>query len=359
MARQSWYLSPYKLCFCGVCACLACNRRAITDGDVIWSALLTLFSVVLATWAYYRWFVTQTEGFVSQKRELNEDYCLVDEAGNCKAFTESRLSQQSGDMYEKAISAIFSSNGPWKLHAKTQQDTRESSRLENSKTSVATVLRRNVSDRAGAGMERKGTGKSEAEVDTVYNGSFKTFAESISQLSNVMVSATCEEVVKVLVERCSDSRFVAMKLYQIELQSCLLARGGYLKRATTAERVELEPRTTGFAIIFNRAALQCNVSKLAEDFKLEKFLELLSVGRLHMAYFQSDAAVPTALSMARKAEDKAREAEDKANKAEDKAREAEDKANKAEDKARRGRGQGEQGRGQGEQGRGQGEQGTG
>ena len=335
MARQSWHLSSYTGGFCGVCAILACYSRAVTHGDAMWSALLTFFCVVLATWAYGRWFVKQTEGFSPQKRELNKDYCLVDEQGNCRPFSDtSYISQQSGEMYEKAISTIFNSNGPWMLHATTTQDQKEKNRLNKSKNMIADFLRKNVFDRAGAGMQKKGTGSEQAEVDTVYNGSFKAFAESISQLSKVMVQATCKKVEKVLVECCSDCRFVAMKLYQIEIQSCLLARGGGLTRDGDKMRVDLQPETTGFAIIFNRAALQCNVPKLAKDLNLANFLQLLETGKLHIAYFQSEAALPAALSMARDADQKASDADQKARDADQKARDADQKARDADQKAR-------------------------
>ena len=318
MARQSWHLSSYTGGFCGVCAFLACYSRAVTHGDAMWSALLTFFCVVLATWAYGRWFVKQTEGFSPQKRELNKDYCLVDEQGNCRPFSDtSYISQQSGKMYERAISAIFNSNGPWILLAKTKQNKRERNRLNESKESVADFLQKTVFLRAGAVMQRKGTGFEKAEVDTVYNGSFKAFAESISKLSKVMVRATCEKVEKVLVECCSDCRFVAMKLYQIEIQSCLLARGGGLTRDGDKMRVDLQPKTTGFAIIFNRAALQCNVPKLAKDLKLANFLQLLETGKLHIAYFQSEAALPAALSMASEANKRVKELEEKLSQGEE------------------------------------------
>ena len=178
-------------------------------------------------------------------------------------------------------------------------------------------------------MEKKGTAEQEAEVDTVYSGSFKNFAESISKLSEVIVGATCTKVKQVLVEICSDSRLVAMKLYQIEIQSCLVKRQGYLVDMAD-QRQMLTWNETGFAIIFNRAALQIETEKLAEEFGLTNVQRLLKEKKLHIAYFQSEAALPAALSMAREAEKKAGEADKKAAEADKKAAEADKKAAEAD-----------------------------
>ena len=125
------------------------------------------------------------------------------------------------------ISCMIGSGGPRTLRANLFQDPKEQDRLKTCKEAVARFLRETVSDHIGDGMRSRGVGEEEAEVDTVYNGSFENFAAKVERLSTVKVSATCANVQRVLVEICSDSRYVAMKLYQIEIQSCLVARKGF------------------------------------------------------------------------------------------------------------------------------------
>ena len=215
-----------------------------------------------------------------QKRELDTTYCLRDKDGTLKPF--SSVSQISGrsydsyDSYEGMLSLIFDSGGPRTLRAVEHQDAQERERLEKSRNAVASFLQKNVSDHAGKAMTEKGVAEEQAEVDTVFIGCFEAFAESIEKLSEVTVSATCAEVQHVLVEICSDSRFVAMKLYQIELQSCLVARQGYLvDEANALPRQRLTAQTTGFAIIFNRAALQIDTEELVRKLDLTNVLQLL------------------------------------------------------------------------------------
>ena len=209
------------------------------------------------------------------------------------------------------ISCMIGSGGPRTLRATLFQDPKEQHRLKTCKEAVARFLRETVSDHIGDGMRKKGVGEEEAEVDTVYNGSFENFAAKVERLSTVKVSATCANVQRVLVEICSDSRYVAMKLYQIEIQSCLVARKGFLARddARQLEPVELQPSTTGFAIVFNRAALQVDTESLAERLGLQNVLGLLKNKKLHVVYFQAEAALPAALEEASKAMQKAETAE--------------------------------------------------
>ena len=248
-----------------------------------------------------------------QKRKLNPAYCLRDKDGTLKPF--SSVSQISGRSYEGMLSSIFDSGGPRTLCAVQHQDAQERERLEKSRTAVASFLQENVSDHAWKAMTEKCVAEEQAEVDTVYNGSFKAFAESIKKLSEVTVSATCAEVQKVLVECCSDCRFLAMKLYQIELQSCLVARQGYLLE--DLPRQQLTAQTTGFAIIFNRAALQIDTEKLVIQFDLRNVRQLLQEEKLHIAYFQSEAALPAAVSMARDADQRVKELEEKLSQGEE------------------------------------------
>jgi len=252
-----------------------------------------------------------------QERELNPAYCLIDEDGTLKPF--SSASQMSGRSHENMISKIFDSGGPRTLRAVEHQNRQERERLEKSREAVALLLQKTVSDHAGHAMMKKGVAEERAEVDTVFIGCFEDVAKRTSTFCNATVSATCAEVQHVLVEICSDSRFVAMKLYQIELQSCLVARQGYFsEEANPLSRQTLIAQTTGFAIIFNRIALRMKTEELAKEFGLKNVCQLLQEGKLHIAHFQPEAALPGALSMARDADQKAREASQKVRELEDK-----------------------------------------
>ncbi|CAJ1388439.1 unnamed protein product [Effrenium voratum] len=244
-------------------------------------------------------------GKPARERQLDETYCLVGEDGRPKPF--SSVSQISGGDYEGMISRIFECGGPRMLLKIEPQDPKERQRLETCRETVARFLQETVSDHIGDGMRSRGVGEEEAEVDAFYDGSFENFAAKIQGLSEVKVSATCANVQRVLVEICSDSRYVAMKLYQIEIQSCLVARKGFLARddAGQLEPVKLQPDTTGFAIVFNRAALQVDTESLADRLGLQNVLGLLKNKMLHVVYFQSEAALPAAMKMASKAMSKA------------------------------------------------------
>ena len=108
-------------------------------------------------------------------------------------------------------------------------------------------------------------------------------------------------------EVCSDSRLVAKKLYQIEIQTCLVQRRGFLvgDAKCDLEPVELDAKTTGYAIVYNRAALQIETEELARRLRLDNVLGLLAEQKLHIVYFQSEAVLPAALTMAREAKEKA------------------------------------------------------
>ena len=254
-----------------------------------------------------------------RERVLDETYCLIDNDGSLRPF--SSVSEISGQNYEQMISTICCSGGPRILRAIVRQQDEERIRLAACKQAVANYLQ-SVFDHGGPEMRaRGGDGEMEAEIDTFYNGSFKEFAEHINQLGTVKVSATCANVAKVLVEVCSDSRFVARKLYQIEIQSCLVQREGFLVRDDphNLESVQLDVETTGYAIIYNRAALQIETEALARKLGLSNVLGLLEQQRLHIVYFQSEAVLPAALHKARQAADEARQAADEAKLATQKA----------------------------------------
>ena len=74
----------------------------------------------------------------------------------------------------------------------------------------------------------------------------------------------------------------------------------------------LSRRLQAFAIVFNRAALHAQTENLARRLGLKNVLGLLGNNKLHIVYFQSDSAMPTALARASKAMEKAEIAEQKA-----------------------------------------------
>ena len=247
-----------------------------------------------------------------QKRALDETYCLIDNDGNPRPF--SSVSEISGKNYEQMIFKICCSGGPRILRAIDNQPEEERTRLGACKQAVADFLK-SVSERAGEEMRAKGgVGEMEAEIDTVFDGSCKDFAENISDLSTVKVNATCANVAKVLVAVCSDSRLVAKKLYQIEIQSGLVQRRGFLVRDNkrNLDAVQLDAETTGYAIVYNRAALQIKTEELAGRLGLKNVEDLLKEQKLHIVYFQSEAVLPAALHKARQAADEARLATEKA-----------------------------------------------
>ena len=251
-----------------------------------------------------------------QKRALDETYCLIDNDGNPRPF--SSVSEISGKNYEQMIFNICCSGGPRILRAIDNQPEEERTRLGACKQAVAEFLK-SVSERAGEEMRAKGgVGEMEAEIETVFDGSCKDFAENISDLSRVKVNATCANVAKVLVEVCSDSRLVAKKLYQIEIQSGLVQRRGFLVRDNkrNLDAVQLDAETTGYAIVYNRAALQIKTEELAGRLGLKNVEDLLKEQKLHIVYFQSEAVLPAALTRASEAKEEAREAKEKADKLE-------------------------------------------
>ena len=203
-------------------------------------------------------------------RELDLRFCLVDEKGNPKAF--SSITQSSGENDEKMMRSVFGGSGSRDLLAEERQETQEQYRLLKCRDETATLLEKTVSRSAGDGMRKKGSGKEMAEIDTVFEGSFETFEDRFGKLGRFIVKAM-GQVNTVLVEICSDSRFVPMKLYQLEIQSCLVARRGYLvDKAPPWKRTPLDSKTTGFAMILNRAALRICVPQLAEDLGLANVL---------------------------------------------------------------------------------------
>ena len=266
-----------------------------------------------------------------QKRPLNEAYCLVDDNGEGKPF--SSITELSGKQHETMISNVFCSGPARMLWAVKLQSLEEEGRLQRVRDAVADFLEVHVSDAAARGMRSKGVGTAQAEVDTVYAGSLEEFAESIAEMSQIIVRSTCRGIEHVLVEACSDSRLVAMKFYQIEIQSSLVKRQGFLARDRDLEPIQLQPETTAFAIIFNRAALRIQPQELAESLGLTEVAGLLEEKKLHLVYFQSDAALPAACKIASKAKEEASKAKEEASKAKEEASKAKEEASEAKEKA--------------------------
>ncbi|CAE7840265.1 unnamed protein product [Symbiodinium necroappetens] len=207
-------------------------------------------------------------------------------------------------MYE-VLQQVLPSSSRRKLMAGSIQDREEEDRLTICKQKVAHLLQLIVSDTAAVSMQRRGHGQSEAEVDLVFQGSFEEFDNKFGQLGEVNFKGSCEMVRTVLVEICSDSRFVPMKLYQIEIQSCLIARAGKL------DGTALQPDATGFAIVFNRAAIHIGTHELVNELGLVNVQSLLDNQKLHIVYFQAEAVTPAAMKIASDAKAEAKEAKEK------------------------------------------------
>ena len=186
-------------------------------------------------------------------------------------------------------------------------------RLEACREAVAEFLRIRVSDKVASDARQRGIGAQEMEVDTVFEGSFK--ALTLKKLGGqIHTPGTCDEVAMVLVEICSDSRFVATKLLQLEIQCSLLTRGGFLVRDAkrSYDSFQLDQKKTGFAIVFNRAALQIVIREVVEHLKFTNISNLLVEGKLQIIYFQAETGVPAALQLAVEAQNNAVEAQNNA-----------------------------------------------
>ena len=238
---------------------------------------------------------------VQEKPVLDPHYCLVDVSGNLKPFSVSHISQVSGRTYEACVSAIVTGMQSRKLRAVQQQTQEDKIRLEACREAVAEFLRIRVSDEVASDARQRGIEAEEMEVDTVFQGSFKALTCQLKQLGGrIHTPGTCDEVAMVLVEICSDSRFVAMKLLQLEIQCSLLTRNGFLVNDETRgyEAIQLDQEKTGFAIVFNRAALQFAIREVVERLEFTNISNLLKKNKLQIIYFQAETGVPAALQLA-------------------------------------------------------------
>lgn len=238
---------------------------------------------------------------VPEKPVLDPHYCLVDVSGNLKPFSVSHISEVSGRTYEACVSAIVTGMQSRKLRAVHQQTQEDKMRLKACREAVAEFLRIRVSDKVASDARQRGIEAEEMEVDTVFQGSFKALTCQLKQLGGrIHTPGTCDEVAMVLVEICSDSRFVAMKLLQLEIQCSLLTRNGFLVNDETRgyEAIQLDQAKTGFAIVFNRAALQFAIREVVERLKFTNISNLLKKNKLQIIYFQAETGVPAALQLA-------------------------------------------------------------
>ena len=188
-----------------------------------------------------------------------------------------------------------------KLRAVEGQRTEDKKRLDACRAAVTEFLKLRVSEKAASDALQRGIGAEEMEVDTVFQGSFTDLTLQLERLGGqIHTAGTCDKVEMVLVEICSDSRFVAMKLLQLEIQCSLLTRKGFLVNdaARGYKAISLAPEKTGFAIVFNRATLQIDTSKVARDLNFTNILNLLEKNKLQIIYFQAETGVPAALQLA-------------------------------------------------------------
>ncbi|CAE7832483.1 unnamed protein product [Symbiodinium sp. CCMP2592] len=256
---------------------------------------------------------------------------MLDKAGHPAAFSDSRISQQSGSQYEGLVASVI--NGlSRKLKAVRQQGPDERTQVEQLKENVAAFLRERVSDNAGQRVLARGVGEEEAEIDAVFHGSFGELLSKLNQVTDALVLATYAGTTCVLVEACSDSRLVAMKLLQIEIQCRLVERCGFLvndePRGLKAQ--QLDPDSTGYAIVFNRAALQIDIQSVLDTLGLTYVQELLQKGKLHIAFLQPDRALPAALEIASEAKAESSVARAEANEAREEANQARVKVDRLE-----------------------------
>ena len=215
------------------------------------------------------------------------------------------------------------------MHLQTPE---ERTAVKTLKQQVATFLRDHVSDNAAQRVAAGGVGEEEADIDAVFHGSFRDLLRELNEVTEAKVIATCTDVTCVLVEACSDSRFVAMKLLQIETQCRIVQRGGFLVRddPRTLQPQNLCPESTGYAIVFNRAALQIDIESVLSRLGLTYVQELQQKGKLHIAFLQADRVLPAALKVASEARAEANEARAEANEARAEAREARAKVDRWE-----------------------------
>ena len=188
---------------------------------------------------------------------------MLDKAGHPAAFQDSRISQQSGSQYEDLVARVINGRSR-KLKAVTLQEPGERTQVQKLKESVAAFLRERVSDNAGQRVLARGVGEEEADVDAVLHGSFETLLSKLNQVTEAKVLATCAGTTCVLVEACSHSRLVAMKLLQIDIQ-CRIVQRRVLGRCILAR--SLAP--SGFAVVYSRATLCGNTEKLARQVGLD------------------------------------------------------------------------------------------
>ena len=245
---------------------------------------------------------------------FDPNYCLVDASGNPKPFSVSHITQDSGRTYEACVSAIVMGMQSRKLRAVQAQTPEDQMRLTACRDAVAEFLKFRVSEKAASDAGKRGIGAEEMEVDAVFQGSFKDLAPQLERLGGrIHTRGTCDEVAIVLVEVCSDSRFVAMKLLQLEIQCSLLTRKGFLVNDETRgyEAIQLDQEKTGFAIVFNRAALQFAIREVVERLEFTNISNLLEKNKLQIIYFQAETGVPAALQLAVEAQKNAVEAHKK------------------------------------------------
>ena len=255
---------------------------------------------------------------VQEQPVFDPNYCLVDASGNPKPFSVSHISQVSGQTYEACVSAIVMGMQSRKLCAVHPQTAEDQKRLTACRNAVAEFLKFRVSEKAASDARKRGIGAEEMEVDAVFQGSFKDLMPQLERLGGqIHTPGTCDEVAIVLVEVCSDSRFVAMKLLQLEIQCSLLTRKGFLVTDETRgyDSIQLDQEKTGFAIVFNRAALQFDIREVVEHLKFTNISNLLEKNKLQIIYFQAETGVPAALQLAVEAQKNAVEAQRNAEEA--------------------------------------------
>jgi len=211
---------------------------------------------------------------------------MLDRDGTAVRFSAASVSRDSGAAYEQVIANVLSGEVGWKLQTEQQPESVVIASLERSRKLVEEMLETLLPEARRPTLQN-GLSTS-MQVDTVYRGSMTDFLSGLDKLElhNHRWPKTCEVSTNtelVLVESCSDSRYVPAKLFQLELQAHILERDGQLVKETAAHPVD----NAGFAIIFNRASLRMDLPGLIRAFNLFKVEDLLRKGLLVCAYLDA------------------------------------------------------------------------
>jgi len=216
-------------------------------------------------------------------RYVNPNFFLLDQDGVKKAFDQQDISNESGRAYEAAICEILGGL-PWRLE--TQQEQHSCDHLRECQQNVLCELKRTLPTFARRSFH--GMDSPSAQIDAVVWTSLRSISEKLRNLHCTVhcgpdyVLPEASTVRAILIEACSDSRYVPAKLLQIERQATIVASGN--SRLTREDRETQELSDAAFAVIFNRIAVYLNVEGMVYELGLTHCQQLLEEKRLLVAY---------------------------------------------------------------------------